>query len=55
MKFQEFQDSWDPCKRGPATAKDRSPAAVFDRGTNKRPELVERKCRLAFAAAIAAA
>jgi len=22
-------------KRGPATAKDRSPAAVFDRGTNR--------------------
>jgi len=24
-------------KRGPATAKDQSPAAVFDRGTNGRP------------------
>jgi len=36
-------------KRGPATAKDRSPAAVFDRGTNRRPELVERRCRLAVA------
>jgi len=36
-------------KRGPATAKDRSPVAVFDRGTNRRPELVERSCRLAVA------
>jgi len=26
-----------------------SPAAVFDRGTNRRPELVERRCRLAVA------
>jgi len=32
-------------KRG----KDRSPAAVFDRGTDRRPELVERRCRLAVA------
>jgi len=36
-------------KREPATAKDRSPAAVFDRGTNRRPELVDRRCRLAVA------
>jgi len=39
-------------KRGPATARDRSPAAVFDRGTNRRPELVERRCRLAVAVAV---
>jgi len=37
------------CCFGPTTAKDRSPAAVFDRGTNRRPELVERRCRLAVA------
>jgi len=36
-------------KRGPATVKDRCPAAVFDRGTNRRPELVEHRCRLAVA------
>jgi len=36
-------------KRGPATAKDRSPAAVFDRGINRRPELVDRRCRLVVA------
>jgi len=36
-------------ERGPATAKDRYPAAVFDRGTNRRLELVERRCRLAVA------
>jgi len=36
-------------KRGPETAKDRCPAAVFDRGTNRRPELVDRRCRLAVA------
>jgi len=35
-------------KRGPATAKDQSLAAVFDRGTNRRPELVDRRCRLAI-------
>jgi len=36
-------------KRGPATAKDRSPSAVFDQGTNRRQELVDRRCRLAVA------
>jgi len=34
-------------KRGPATAS--VPAAVFDCGTNRRPELVEHRCRLAVA------
>jgi len=33
--------------RGPATAKNRSLAAIFDRGTKRRPELVDRRCRLA--------
>jgi len=36
-------------KRGPKTADDRSPAAVFERGTNRRPDLVDRRCRLAVA------
>jgi len=36
-------------KRGPTTAKDRSPEAVFDRGTNRRLELVDRRCRVAVA------
>jgi hypothetical protein len=34
--FQMFQ------MREPATAKEQSPMAVLDRGTNRRPELVDR-------------
>jgi len=30
-------------KCGPATAKDRYSAVVFERGTNRRPELFDRK------------
>jgi len=36
-------------RHGPATAEDRSPAAVFDQGINRRPELVDRMFRLAVA------
>jgi len=32
-------------RRGPATAKDRSPVAVLDRGTNRRRELADRRSR----------
>jgi len=41
-----------PChKRGPCptTGKDRSPAAVSDRSSNRRPELVDRSRRLVAA------
>ena len=37
-------------RRGPATAKERSPAADLVRGTNKRPELADRS-RIGLSAA----
>jgi len=33
-------------KSGPATPKDRYPAAVIERGTDRRPKLFDRKRRL---------